>query len=113
MVPPTGPPTSNAPLLSQSASSLSTSATALSAGTAAADRSDGDGRTDLTQLMPGHRQVGLLPVQRQVQEQPAAGAGLQQPDQVVLVGERDEDVVDLLVQLQRGQRAHLRPDHLG
>ena len=37
----------------------------------------------------------------------------QQPDQVILRAEGDDDVLDRVVQAQRLQGAHLGPDHLG
>src|ERR1700761_2418938 len=82
-------------------------------------RSDGR-RSDLQvgfdplEVVTGQGQVGLLAVEHQVQEQVVRSVVLrEQADQVVLGTEGDEDVLDLVVEPERLDRAHLGPDHLG
>src|SRR6266700_1732929 len=60
------------------------------------------------EVVADQRQVGPLPVQDQVEEQAMLVAGvLEQPDQVVLLAEGDQDVLDGVVEPQRFHRPHL------
>jgi hypothetical protein len=67
---------------------------------------------DPPQLVPGKRQIGAVSVERQVHEQPAAAAACERTNHVVLLAERDQDVLDGVVQLEL-HGPHLRPDDFG
>src|ERR1700689_2704872 len=59
------------------------------------------------------REVGLGPVEHQVEEQALLlPRFLEQPDQLVLLAQRDQDVLDLVVETQGLHGAHLGPDDL-
>src|SRR5450631_4227058 len=59
---------------------------------------DGEVAFDSLEAVAGQGQVGLLPLQDQVQEQALLVAGVpEQPDQVVLLAEGDQDVLDGVV----------------
>ena len=76
--------------------------------------SDGQVGLDPLQVVTGKRQVRLAPVEHEVEEHVVRPVGvLQQPDQVILRVEGDEDVLDRVVEAERLDRTHLGPDHFG
>ena len=52
-------------------------------------------------------------LEHQVQEQAVAAAAADQPDQVVLAAERDQDVLDLALEPEVFHGAHLGADDIG
>jgi hypothetical protein len=60
----------------------------------------------------GQRQVAPGAVEHEVEEEGAAGAG-ERADEVVLPAQRDQDVLDAVVQAQGRQSAGLGPYDLG
>src|SRR5690349_12454378 len=75
--------------------------------------SDLDLALQQAQLVAGQGQVGLVLVQRQVEEEAEAGAVVEQADEVVLGAEGDQDVLDAVVQAEGFHGAQLGPDDLG
>ena len=59
------------------------------------------------------RLYGLPQREQRISEALAAVGPLEQPDEVVLLTEGDEDVLDGVVEAERLHRPHLRPDDLG
>jgi hypothetical protein len=76
--------------------------------------SDREVGLDLLQAVPGQGQVRLCAVKGQVEEQPVFMPGIpEEPDQVILLVQGDEDVLDGVVDVQGLDRPHLGPDDLG
>src|SRR5689334_15363999 len=76
-------------------------------------RSDVELVLQVGELVTGQGQVGLALVQGQVEEQAQPRPVGDQPDQVVLRAEGDQDVLDAVVQAESLHGAQLGPDDLG
>ena len=62
-------------------------------------RSEGEVGLDLPEVVASQRQVRLLPVENQVEKEALLVTGVpEQPDQMLLLVQRDENVLDVIVQ---------------
>src|SRR5262245_22738941 len=73
--------------------------------------SDDEVALDLGELMARHREIGFLLVEHDVDEQCVVGG--ERADQVVLAAQRDQHVLDLIVEVERLHGLALRAHHLG